>query len=117
VAARDLSWGDVRLVELDKLRPALVLTRSVIIPRLSTVTVAPITSSVRDIPTEVRLGVAHGLKGESAAVFDRVVTVAKSRVGRWLGCIGEERKADVRQALLFAFELDDDSLQGSNAGT
>jgi mRNA interferase MazF len=108
--AEELSWGDIRMVTLDKVRPAVVLTRSVVIRHLNTVTVAPITSTVRGIPTEVPVGVENGLKAPSAVALDHLVTVSKSRIGRWLGALGHERKREVREALLFALELDDASL-------
>lgn len=108
--AEELSWGDIRLVHLDKPRPALVLTRSVVISRVNMVTVAPVTSVIRGIPTEVRVGVKNGLKQESVVMFDHLVAVRKDRVGRWLGALGEERKREIREALLFAYELDNDSL-------
>jgi mRNA interferase MazF len=104
--ARDLSWGDIRLVELDKPRPALVLTRSSVIPYLNTVTVAPISRTIRGIPTEVRLGVESGLKDESAANLDHIVTVGKGRVGRWIGSLSPNRKPELRAAINFAFELE-----------
>jgi len=109
MAARGVSWGDVRLLEIDppdKIRPVLVLTRSRVVPHLNAVTVAPITRTVRGIPTEVRLGVAEGLKGDSAAQLDSLQTVHKRRLGRYLGSVDTGRKTDIRDALLFALELE-----------
>ncbi|MGH9024057.1 MAG: type II toxin-antitoxin system PemK/MazF family toxin, partial [Acidimicrobiia bacterium] len=58
-----LRRGDIWLADVpgDKRRPVVVLTRNSVLARLSTVLVAPVTSRVRDIPTEVALGPAHGL--------------------------------------------------------
>jgi mRNA interferase MazF len=89
----------------DKTRPALVLTRSSVIPYLSTVTVAPVTRTIRGIPTEVRLGIAEGLKSESVANLDSLQTVGKERLGRYIGSISVRRKTELRKALLFALEL------------
>jgi mRNA interferase MazF len=107
--ARGLAWGDIRLVEFgspDKTRPALVLTRASAVALLNAVTVAPITRTVRGIPTEVPLGEIEGLKVPSVANFDAVQTVAKHRVGRYLGTLAPRRRDEVRAALLFALELD-----------
>ena len=106
--AGEIAWGDVRLVELeapDKMRPALVLTRTSAIPYLNAVTIAPITSTIRGIPTEVRLGPDAGLKADSAANVDCLQTVRKQRIGRYLGRLGNERRAEVLEAVCFAFEL------------
>ena len=54
----------------DKRRPVLVVTRDDAIPALNRVIVAPVTRTVRGIPTEVPLGPAEGLPGECAASFD-----------------------------------------------
>lgn len=108
--ARGIAWGDVRLVEFgspDKTRPALVLTRTAVISRLSSVTVAPITRTVRGIPTEVGLGIENGLKVSSVANFDSLQTVGKERIGRYLGSVGAARKSEIREALLFSFDLED----------
>lgn len=90
----------------DKTRPALVLTRTRIIGRLSFVTVAPITRTIRGISSEVRIGTESGLKIVSVANLDAVQTVPKSWLGRFLGSFPRARKDEVRGALLHAFELD-----------
>jgi mRNA interferase MazF len=108
--ARGLAWGDLRLVELgapDKRRPALVLTRTSAIPVLHAVTVAPVTRSVRGIPTELPLGQEAGLKEPSVANLDAIQTVSKKRVGRYLGSLAPGRSAELREALLFALGLDE----------
>ena len=80
--------GDVWLAEVpgDKRRPVVVLTRSSVLPRLTTALVAPVTSRVRDIPTEVPLGPAHGLPRRCVANFDNILPLRKDvlvqRVGR-----------------------------------
>jgi mRNA interferase MazF len=107
--AREIEWGDVRFVEFgrpDKTRPVLVLTRSSALPYLSAVTVAPITRTVRGIPTEVLLGTEEGLKIPSAANLDSLQTVSKRRVGRYLGALSLARRTEVREALLFALGLE-----------
>jgi mRNA interferase MazF len=110
--ARGLTWGDVRLVEFgrpDKTRPVLVLSRARAIEVLSAVMVAPITSTIRGNRAEVPLGTAEGLKGPSAAKLDALQTVEKKRLGRFLGSIAPERRAEIRRAVLFAMELEGES--------
>lgn len=109
--AEGLSWGDIRLVELaspDKRRPALVLTRTSHLRHLSQIIVAPITRTVRGIATEVPLGPESGLKVPSAAKLDQVQAVHRKRLGRFVGSLDPARKREVREALLFALELEDD---------
>ena len=71
--------GDVWLAEVpgDKRRPVVVLTRSSVLPRLTTILVAPVTSRMRDIPTEVPLGPAHGLPRRCVANFDNILPLRK----------------------------------------
>jgi mRNA interferase MazF len=110
--AEELSWGDIRLVELpapDKRRPALVLTRSSHLPHLTQVVVAPITRSVRGIATEVPVGPESGLKEPSAVKLDQIQTIDRRRLGRFVGSLDRSRRKELRDALLFALELDDEA--------
>jgi len=86
----------------DKRRPVLILTRDSIIDRLDEVTVAPITSTVRDIPSEVVLGTRDGMPRDCAVNLDHVQTVAKARVAGLITSLRPARFAEVRDALLFA---------------
>jgi mRNA interferase MazF len=90
----------------DKTRPALVLTRTSALPYLSAVTVAPVTRTIRGIPTEIVLGEESGLKVTSAANFDNLQTVPKERLGRYLGALPRTRWREVREAVLFALSLE-----------
>lgn len=84
----ELHRGEVWWADLpgDKRRPVLVLTREPLIARLTRVLVAPVTSTVRGIPTELPLGSDEGLARACAANFDNVLTVPRdvfvSRIGR-----------------------------------
>jgi mRNA interferase MazF len=107
--ARHLAWGAIRMVEFEgphKTRPALVLTRGSAIPYLNAITVAPVTRTIRGIPTEIALGVDEGLKSPAVANLDGIQTVRASRLGRYLGSIPASRRAEVRAAVLFALGLD-----------
>lgn len=103
--AREVSRGDVwryRFKSPDKLRPVLVLSRQEVIPLLGTVMVAPITSTVRGAPSEVAVGIEHGLKHTSAVNLDHVQTVERSRLMGYLGRLGTEKMRDVCRALAIA---------------
>jgi mRNA interferase MazF len=80
-------------------RPFLVLTRNEAIPVLRTVLVAPISRTVRRIPTEVPLGLSEGLSVASAAVFDSVTTIPKSMLVRRMGALAPERHVELGLAL------------------
>jgi mRNA interferase MazF len=80
----------------------LVLTRHSAIGYLSRVTVAPITSSIRGVPSEVVLGPDDGLKQPSAVNLHNLVTVQKHVVGRRVAQLGERKMLDVCRAIGFA---------------
>lgn len=91
----------------DKRRPVLVLTRDSAIPVLNAITIAPITSTVRDIPTEVVLGPEDGLPAVCAANFDNVQTVPKHKLGERISRLHPSRLAEAAKALSFALALND----------
>ena len=100
-----MNRGEVRWYRFsapDKKRPVLVLTRDAILGHLNGVTVAPITSTVRDIPSEVVLGAGDGMARECAVNLDHVQTVARSRLGSVVTTLTPHRMREVRAALLFA---------------
>ncbi len=86
----------------DKRRPVLVLTRTSAIGVLSRVTVAPITSTIRGIPTEVIVGENEGLRQRSAVSLDNIQTVPSSDVGRFIGALSPALMREVEAALAFA---------------
>jgi len=93
----------------NKRRPVLVLTRRQIIPHLQTVTVAPITSTIRGIPTEVVIGTESGLKGPSAINLDHLTTVPKLGLRTFVGVVPPDVLAQIRAAVLFALGFDPDA--------
>jgi len=108
VAGR-LARGEIRLCHFpspDKARPALVLTRGSALGYLSRVTIAPITSTVRGVPSEVLIGQDDGMKQPCAVNLHNVVTVAKEVVGRRVAQLGDERMHEVCRALAFALGCD-----------
>jgi mRNA interferase MazF len=90
----------------DKKRPVLILTRQSALSFLGEVTVAPITSTTRDIPSEVALTAADGVPHDCAINLDHVQTVPSVRIGSVITTLPSERMADVRSALLFALGFD-----------
>ena len=97
--------GDIRLFPFrrpDKLRPVLVLTRESTLALLSRVTVAPISSTIRGVPSEVMLGPDDGMKQPCAVNLHNVVTVIKADLGRRVAHLDEHRMDEVCAALGFA---------------
>jgi mRNA interferase MazF len=91
---------------LDKTRPVLILTREVVRPHLSRVTVAPITSTIRGLSTEVPVGTANGLDHASVVSCDNIVTMPVSALGRQLGFLLTEQETALTDAIRAAFDLD-----------
>ena len=100
-----LERGEIRLYQFappDKSRPVLLLTRSASIKYLSRVTVAPITSTIRDVASEVQLDVGDGLKAPCIINLHNIVTVAKVGIGRRLTKVSEEKMELVCDAIAFS---------------
>jgi mRNA interferase MazF len=107
--AGGIARGDVRLYSFsppDKLRPVVVLTRESSINRLSRVTVAPVTSSQRGVPSEVALNEDDGLKGPCAINLHNLVTVSQHLVGKRVAQLSPERMSQICAALRFSLGCD-----------
>lgn len=103
--AAAIARGEVRLYRFprpDKERPVVVLTRESATGYLSAVTVAPITSTIRGVPSEVVLSEADGMKGPCAVNLHNVVTVSKAHLGRRVAVLSSERLREICGALGFA---------------
>ncbi|MCL2090775.1 MAG: type II toxin-antitoxin system PemK/MazF family toxin [Micrococcales bacterium] len=96
----------VYLVEMDKVRPAVVLTRAIVRPRLRNLTIAPITSTVRGLSTEVPVGPANGLDHDSVISCDNVTTVPATTLRRAIGYLLPDQERALARALVLAFDLD-----------
>lgn len=106
--ARLINRGDVRWYRFgapDKKRPVLVLTRESAIDYLSDITIAPITSTIRNIPTEVLLTGNDGMPRDCAVNLDHVQTVPKAKIGALVTHLHSAKIAEVRKALLFALDF------------
>jgi mRNA interferase MazF len=102
--------GEVRWYKFgkpDKNRPVVILTRDSIIPYIGEVTVAPVTSTVRDIPSEVLLGRADGMPRDCAINCDHLQTVAQSKIGPLVASLSLGKMHEVRRAVVFALALMD----------
>lgn len=100
--------GEIRWYKFkapDKKRPVLILTRNSIIEYLGEVTIAPITSTVRDIPSEIILYRDDGMMRECAINFDHIQTVSKGKLGALITTLSADKLKQVSEAILFALEL------------
>ena len=103
--AGGIARGEIRLVTFpapDKARPALVLARASAIGYLTRVTVAPITSTVRGVPSEVALGPDDGMKSVCAVNLHNLVTIEKRTLGRRVAQLDDTKMREVCAALGFA---------------
>ena len=107
--ASGISRGEVRLYQFappDKKRPVVVLTRDSAVPYLSSVTVAPITTAIRNAPSEVLLTENDGMKTHCAVNLHNVVTVAQNRLGRRVAQLSSAKMAEICAALRFSLGCD-----------
>ena len=105
IVAGEIVRGEVRFYRFprpDKQRRVVVLTRDSAIGYLSAVTVAPITSTIRGVPSEVLLTEQDGMKTRCAVNLHNVVTVSKAHLGRRVAMLSSERLREICAALGFA---------------
>ncbi len=100
----DVYWYTFRVP--DKRRPVVILTRNSAIPFLTGITIAPITSTIRGIPSEVVLTPADGLLNDCAANFDNIQTVQKGQIGGFITHLQPAKMREVRAAITFALGFD-----------
>jgi mRNA interferase MazF len=96
----------IHVARLDKSRPVVVLTRELVRPHMNTVTVAPITTTIRGLSTEVMLGAANGLDERCVIACDHVTTIPVAALGDQIGRLLDEQEADLTAAIHAAFDLD-----------
>jgi len=100
--------GEIRwykFAQPDKKRPVLVLTRDSILTYLGEVTVAPITTTVRDIPSEVFLSKHDGMRRDCAINCDHIQTVSKGKIGALITHLSSAHMSAVTKAVGFALNL------------
>ena len=97
--------GEVRWYKFagpDKRRPVVILTRDSALEFLSEATVAPISSTIRDIPSEVRLSFNDGMPHDCAVNLDHLQTVSRSKLGPLITTLSPHTMAQIRTACAFA---------------
>ncbi|MBK8269215.1 MAG: type II toxin-antitoxin system PemK/MazF family toxin [Planctomycetes bacterium] len=103
-----MKHGDIRwygFPKPDKRRPVMILTRDSAISYLNEITIAPITTTIRDIPTEVLLTQADGMPRDCAISFDHIQTVQKRKIGGLITALNPRRFVEVSRAISFALQL------------
>jgi mRNA interferase MazF len=101
----DVYWYTFK--KQDKRLPVLILTRNSAISFLESVTIAPITTTIRDIPSEVALSNADGMSTDCAVNLDSIQTVHKSRLGAFVTHLSPVLMRQVRKAAAFALGFDE----------
>jgi mRNA interferase MazF len=100
--------GEVRWYKFkhpDKKRPVVILTRNSILEYLGEVTVAPVTSTIRDIPSEVLLSREDGVHNDCAVNCDHIQTVSKSNIGSLITTLSGKKLGEIRNAICFALNI------------
>ena len=104
-----IARGDIRLYKFDppdKSRPVVVLTRDSALAYLSTATVAPITSTIRGVPSEVVLTEDDGMKSVCAVNLHNAVTVSQRQLGKRVAQLSSLRLREICTALGFSLGCD-----------
>lgn len=96
----------IHVAQLDKARPVLILTRELVRPHLATVTVAPITTTIRGLSTEVHVDAANGLDGPSVVSCDNITTIPTDALRAQIGVLLDHQEPALSQAIQAAFDLD-----------
>lgn len=100
--------GEIRWYKFsapDKKRPVLILTRDSVLEYLGEVTVAPVTATVRDIPSEIFLSKQDGMPKDCALNFDHIQTVSKGKIGSLITTLSQDKLEQVSEAIKFALNL------------
>lgn len=100
--------GEVRWYKFtnpDKKRPVVILTRNSILEYLGEVTIAPVTSTIRDIPSEVPLSKEDGMQNDCAINCDHLQTVSKANIGTLITTLSKVKLLEIRNAVFFALNL------------
>ena len=103
-----MKCGEVRwytFKQPDKKRPVVILTRNSVINYLGEITIAPITTTIRDIPSEVFLSKGINMPRDCAINCDHIQTVSKNKIGSLITTLTGEQREQLKQAILFALEL------------
>lgn len=97
---------EICLARLDKTRPVVVLTREAARAAMTKVTVAPITTTIKGLSSEVPVGPENGLEHHSVVSIDNVVTIPATSLGRTVGYLSAKQDALLARAIVLAYDLD-----------
>lgn len=103
-----MKHGEIRwykFVSPDKKRPVLILTRDSVIEYLNEITIAPITSTIRNIPSEVLLTKNDAMAKDCAINFDHIQTVSKNKIGSLITILSKEKLEEIQKAIRFALDI------------
>lgn len=100
----DVYW--IKFREPDKLRPAVIITRDSAIRYLNSVTVIPITTTLRDSASTVWLDEQDGMDKPCLINLDNTQTVVKRKIGSYIAHLSPEKMDEVFEAIKFAFGFD-----------
>jgi mRNA interferase MazF len=96
----------IHVAHLDKARPVLILTRELVRPHLGTVTVAPITTTIRGLSSEVGVDAANGLSAPSVVSCDNITTIPVDALGEQIGVLLDGQEPALSEAIAATFDLD-----------
>lgn len=99
----EIRW--YRFAQPDKKRPVLILTRDSVLDYLGEVTIAPVTTTVRNIASEVFLTKADGMPRDCAVNCDHLQTVSRGKIGALITSLPPDKMAEVGRAVRFALEV------------
>ena len=95
----------IHVAQLDKARPVLILTRELVRPHLRTVTVAPITTTIRGLSSEVGVDATNGLAEPSVVSCDNITTIPTGAVGEQIGLLLDSQEPALSEAIAAGFDL------------
>ena len=100
----------IYIAQLDEPRPVVVLTRELVRSSIKNVTVAPITSTIRGLYSEVRVGKENNLEGPGVISCDNIQTIPRAALGRQIGWLLATQESELGAAINHAFDLEISSL-------
>ncbi len=103
-----MKHGEVRwytFKQPDKKRPVVILSRTSVIEYLGEVTIAPVTTTIRDIPSEVYLSQHDSMPRVCAINCDHIQTVSKGKIGALITILSATKLDELKRAVCFALEL------------
>ena len=97
---------EICLVRLDKTRPALILTREAARAAMTKVTIAPITTTIKGLSSEVLVGPENGLDRGCVVALDNAITVPVNQLDRTVGYLSAEQEVQLARAVVLAYDLE-----------